>query len=188
MNSKLLNLGLGISKLATFLLLFFAFVQLAATIHWHFSRETYEQIELTNGFKADYGIGNVKIHVQELDDRKDRVIVSELTQTTMYWLLIRGLFFTVTTWFIIRHFMQIIRSIADLKTFYDSNVNSLRSIGKLALITSFVSAVNFGNIGNGWDVHFTIPWTPIFTALIAYIMAEVFSEGKMLQEDKNMIV
>lgn len=184
----MLKFTLIIVHILMFITLMFAAVIVVGVMFWHISPEYYNQIELTRGFKAGYGIGGLKIHIEEPGTRLDKIFLSDLSTGAFYWLCFRGFFFITMNVLILLKIIGILHSIKSIKTFYDSNISNLKSIGVIAAIAAVMSTFNIGYVEGDWHVHFTVPWEILLVSFIAFVLAEVFAEGKQLLEDKNLIV
>lgn len=176
-NNKILGFAYMITRLALVITIIMGVITVLAFVYWHVSPESYGKVELINGFKAGYGISDFKIHLKEPDSYSGRILVSNLNVGSLYWLFFRAVFFITINALVLIKIGGIILSIKTVNIFYDINISNLNSIGKYTAVAALVSVFNF-----------TIPWAIILTSLISFILAEVFKEGKLLLEDKNMIV
>ncbi|PHR46191.1 MAG: hypothetical protein COA32_11580 [Fluviicola sp.] len=183
-----LKTSLILTKVVLIITIAIALVLITGIIYWHISPNSYDLVELTHQFKAEYGIGDIQVHLNAPSTRVDKVFISELNAGTMYWLFFRAMFFIGINLLILLKIVGILRSIRTIRTFYDTNIRNLKSIGFYAAIAAVMSSFNFGLWRSEWQVNFTIPWAVIMVSVIAFVLAEVFTEGKQLLEDKNMII
>ncbi len=187
MRNRILRLGKIFTRIILITVLVMASGFLIVVIHWHFSPESYSSVKLNNGFKAGFGVGGFEWNTTELSEDPTGLFLNQLKPLMMYWLFFRAMVFSVILVLVFKKLISILNSIESLSTFYDSNISGFRSIGKYMAVASVFSFFNISHIDD-WNIHFVIPWVPLIICLWAYILAEVFSEGKTLLEDKNLIV
>ncbi|MEL6358068.1 MAG: hypothetical protein AAFQ37_14180, partial [Bacteroidota bacterium] len=64
----------------------------------------------------------------------------------------------------------------------------LRFIGRLGLLIVIISAFNFYAGAGEVQFHFTIPFLPLLFSVGSFVLAQIFTQGKALVEDKNLII
>lgn len=114
--------------------------------------------------------------------------LDQMTTTSLYLTYARYSGLLIFLFLSIREFNKAIKSVQNLKTFKNDNVKSFRRIGQYVIFYFLLSSVysyQFKEVGfSGFEVSFT----PLIIALLAYIMAEIFKEGQLLLEDKELTI
>ncbi len=157
-------------------------------IHWHSSPETYRALEVTDAFKAGYGINDLQWKSGKSEPDENALYLSTLSAPMVYWLYLRTLIFFFITLRIIRETDHILRSIASLKTFYDQNQHHFRKIARSAFIAFPLSCFNFSYLYGNFQLDLKLVFAPLLLSIGSLVLAEIFSEGKELSEDQRMIV
>lgn len=157
-------------------------------IHWHISPESYSALEVTDAFKAGYGINDLQWRLGQSEPDRNTLYLSTLPSPMVYWLYLRALLCFFITLRIIRETDHILRSIASLKTFYDQNQHHFRKIARWAFIAFLLSCFNFSYLDSNFQLDLKLVFTPLLLSIGSLVMAEIFSEGKELSEDQRMIV
>ena len=186
--SRILKMAIVFNQIMIAFIILMVVCLVAAVIHWYLDPKSYSLVELTQGFNAGYGIGGFKIHRIEPAQDTGKVLLNQVSSITIILLALRGVLFAVLTILIFRSITRILKSIRSVKTFYDANIANLKYTGRCMLLISILSFFNLGEWQDTWQINFSLPLGPILLTLFAYVLAEVFTEGKHLLEDKNMIV
>lgn len=170
--------------LVIYILFFATFICLA--IYWHFNPEAFKRIEISSGFNAVFGIPEIRmLHTEK---NADDIILSEISSPMLYWLVIRNSIFFLLGLMIIFKISKIINSVLSLNTFYNDNIHHFRKMGRLFLIMALFIFFNFYYQDKVLILRFSIPFTSLMLAMSCFVLAEIFSEGKLLSEDKKLIV
>lgn len=191
--NKLLNIAIIICK-SIRIFYFLIFILLTGFfIHFQISPETYKEANFNYKNSSNFVIiksTSWKAHDANgvvLEDKKvfrlDKISKSSLYINYMKLGAVLLFIFLST-----KEFQKIMESVKNLKTFHTNNAASFRKIGKylfvIFLLISFVN-VQFQQGGKS-GIH--IQLTPLILMLIAFIMAEIFKEGNLLQEDKDLTI
>jgi len=186
--NRIIKLAMTICKIILVFHFLFGAIVLLVAIHWHFSPSSYESVEITRTLQAHYGLKGIKLHFGQAPLNESAVYLSELNHLMVYWLVLRAFFFIGLNILIIRSVIKILRSIQNLNTFYNGNIIYLKNIAKYGFFAAVFSCFNISYVKSEFDLHLSIPFVPLILVSLALVLAEVFREGKILVEDKNLII
>jgi hypothetical protein len=186
--NNILTSALILSNIILVILSFMILGITAVAVYWHFSPGLFNTVDITDTFRAGYGFGNIRLNVVESGDPGSGIMLSELNHFMIYWLFTIALFFQVLTILIILKVKSIHRSIRNINSFYTNNLKSFRTLVTYGFIALPFSVFNLIYLEGQLNFRFTIPFGTLILILSSQVLAEVFSEGKNLLEDKNMIV
>ncbi len=88
--------------------------------------------------------------------------------------------------------LQVLRSVRSFKAFIEDNAKRFRSISAMILGLFLINMIEFQSyLGEGKGLSevswsFEMPYLIFFIS--AYVLAEIFKEGKRLAEEQNLIV
>lgn len=85
-------------------------------------------------------------------------------------------------------FQRVIKSVKNLCSFQNENYKAFKRIGIYAFIYFLISSSYSYEFGQISYSGFTISLTPLIIMLFAFIMAEIFKEGNLLLEDKELTI
>lgn len=114
--------------------------------------------------------------------------LNQMTTSSLYINYLRYSGLLIVLFLSTREFKNIIKSVQHLKTFRDYNVQSCRKIGKLVFIYFILSSFYSYQFNEVSYSGFSMSFTPLIIALLAFIMAEIFKEGNVLLEDKELTI
>lgn len=186
--NKVISSARVLSKIVRWLCYLFFGLFTIIVIHWHIAPDNYNQLEVTDGFKAGYGVNAFQWKPSTVMTENLALRMSELPAVMVYWLYLRAVIFFTITLFIIREADYILKSVASLKTFYDQNEEHFRKIARWAFIGFILSCFNFSYLNQGFQLDFRLVFAPLLLSIGSLVLAEIFSEGKELSEDQRMIV
>lgn len=186
--NKTVSIALVICYIILGLSILLVAIWLIVVVHWHYSPDAYQRVDVTQTLKAGYGLGDIKLYLKKPPLNEAAIYLNQLDASMLYWLTIRTFIFLGINVMIIRSIIKILQSIQDLKTFYDGNITYLKAIAKYGFLATLLSFFNISYFQSEFDFHFTIPFAPLILASLALVLAEVFKEGKLLLEDKNLII
>lgn len=186
--NKIISAAILLSRIFILLcaVLFLTFT--ITTIYWHFNADAFANVEVTNSFKAGFGVNDIRVYPVNTPKPADGIFLSELNYGMIYWLYLRGAFFFTLTVLILRKIILILRSINTLQTFYQDNIKHFQAIAQYAFLAFLLSCFNFSYLNGNSEISFKFAFTPLAFALGALVLAEVFKEGKQLLEDQNLII
>lgn len=114
--------------------------------------------------------------------------LDQMSTTTLYLTYMKYCCVLALLFLAIKEFQKIIKSVQNLTTFQNENFKSFRRIGQYGfvyfLVTSFYS-YDFNHVRSS---GFIISLTPLIVMLFAFIMAEIFKEGSLLREEKELTI
>lgn len=153
--------------------------------------------ELTENYVLEVSSSAELFNISKCDDCTDSglsVHVNRLGLGMLFWIFIKmtaalGLMFMITG-----EVISILKNFKNLGTFYEGNIRSFRRIGIWALLLAGLYAFRYLTYSSedGTVVFdrlmLNIPFDLIALSLGGFVLAEVFKEGKLLQEDKESIL
>lgn len=150
-------------------------------------------VQIDRDFYADKPIiiENTKIHFDFSEHNipnNSRLTLDMMSTKFLYISFFRMACPLLLLFLSIREFERVIRSVRNLSTFRNANVKSFRRIGMYALIYFFIDGFTFYGYGGLISTSFSPTLTPLMMALFAFIMAEIFKEGSLLIEDKELTI
>ncbi|MEM7297475.1 MAG: DUF2975 domain-containing protein [Bacteroidota bacterium] len=104
------------------------------------------------------------------------------------WILVRGVLLFGVTVLIFLQIIQVLKSLKEKLTFYETNISGLNRLALYGIFISFLSSVNFLVSESQFNVYTSIPFGPLAFTFGCKVLAEIFEEGKRLREDNNSIV
>jgi len=191
--NKLLNAAIYICKFIKliYILSFIAFT--CIFIHFQIDRDYYIenniQLSLTStqsseiNFKHSdkWGDGIKK-------DNKEVYALDKMTTKSIYMIYLKLICVIVIMFLITKEFQNIIQSVKYSDTFKKGNIKSFSRIGKYTLLYFFLTSYSVIEFQEGKNTETHISFVPLFIALIAFIMAEIFKEGNVLMEESELTV
>lgn len=148
--------------------------------------EAFPNLAIHQLFEAGYGLGEVKW----CSDCKGEYPLrfSDLDRPMKLWLLLRGMIFFSLATLITLELKKVLVSIRDTAAFYRANYRSFSNIGNYGFLISFFSAFNFFVQGEYSQFNLSIPFLELGFSLGSWVLADIFWEGKLLQEDNQSII
>ncbi|WP_035479288.1 DUF2975 domain-containing protein [Gelidibacter mesophilus] len=114
--------------------------------------------------------------------------LDQMSTVTLYLTYIKYAGILAFLFFSIREFQKIIKSVKNLATFQNMNFKSFRRIGQYVFIYFLLSSFYSYEFGFNSYIGFIPSLTPLTVTLVAFIMAEIFKEGNLLMEDKELTI
>ncbi|MEO1053128.1 MAG: DUF2975 domain-containing protein [Bacteroidota bacterium] len=186
--NTVIKLAIGLSRCIMGVCIFAVVLSLTVTVHWHFSKGYYDHIEVSQTFKAGFGMGDVQVLLPHHVRHEGMIMLSDLNNYLFYWLLVRAMVFVALVFLIVRSILQVLHSMKSVRTFHEGNIKHFRRISLFSFIATLFSVFNFGLIRGELMIYLDLPFGPLLFALGAYVMAEVFKEGKLLLEDQQLMI
>lgn len=90
--------------------------------------------------------------------------------------------------------VRILHNFQNRQTFYQGNITSFRTMGKFALFLAVALAIKvvaYNNLETGYElsnIRVRLPLAEIAFALVCYVLADVFAQGKELKEENESIL
>ena len=186
--NKLLNIAVIVCK-SIRIFIIIAFIGLTTIfIHLQISPESYKKGNIE--FKVS-GLQISKSNRWKISNSGDDKEVYALNKITKTSLFINYLKFSAVLFFmflLITEFQKIMQSVKNLNTFQKNNVRSFRKIGKYLFIIFLLSSYFKLRFQQGGMTNFSLNFTPLMFMLIAFILAEIFKEGNLLQQENDLTI
>ena len=191
--NKLLNIAVVVCKTIQvfYVILFIALTTLF--IHVQFSPDSYKEVNYkykNSDFLKITKSSRWKMRLPgkpQLED-KDVYTLSKIKTSSLF---INYLKFSAVLFFMflsITEFQKIMQSVKNLNTFQKNNVRSFRKIGKYLFIIFLLSSYFKLRFQQGVMTNFSLNFTPLIFMLIAFILAEIFKEGNLLQQENDLTI
>ncbi|MCM8570950.1 DUF2975 domain-containing protein [Gramella jeungdoensis] len=88
----------------------------------------------------------------------------------------------------LNQFGKVLKSVKELETFHQTNVHAFRRIGYYCLFIAGLSLFSYWEFGDYTKSSVSVSMNVLFTALLAFILAEVFKEGNNLMEENQLTI
>jgi hypothetical protein len=115
-------------------------------------------------------------------------MLTGVNSLVIYVAALRIVLISTLLWMIFNQVKKIIRSIDNLSTFHLSNINSLDLIGKYLLGIAVLKLIRLGLSGDKLSFSLDVEVYPIATALLVFVIAEVFKEGNKLKQESDLTI
>ena len=181
--NRVISAAKDVSTILIFISIIIYLLFLIAIIHWHFDPSFYNNFNVTEYLEPPKGLKIIYFNIHEYE-----INLSNVSYGMVYWFAIK---FTIICFLyiaILRKGLKILNSIKSLNIFYSENVKNFRTIGKYALIIFSINSIYF-YIGNEYKSYgIVLSLEILLLSLASFIIAEIFAEGKLLQEEKEQII
>lgn len=150
-------------------------------------------VQIDGEFYKDKIISIEKKHIGyntsvSAESQDEGVTLDEMSTASLYVNYLKYSALLLLFFMAIKEFQNVIKSVQNRATFQNENFKSFRRIGQYTFIYFLVDSFytyEFNTIGHR---GFTISFTPLILMLVAFIMAEIFKEGSLLLEDKELTI
>ncbi len=88
----------------------------------------------------------------------------------------------------IREFHRIIRSVESFETFHKKSIDSFAKIGRYMFCYFILSGLVIISAREAHFRGYAIHFTPLILSVLAYMMAEVFRQGKQLLDENQLTI
>ncbi|TRO64458.1 DUF2975 domain-containing protein [Christiangramia sabulilitoris] len=156
--------------------------------HFQFERDSYADLKIeepTNNsiirFESESIAGKEPLDFQSLR-------LSDWKTGSLYFTFFKVTMIMTLTYLSLNQFEKVLKSVKDLKTFHQTNVNSLRRIGYYCLLITGLSIFNYWEFGVYAKSSISISLDVLLITLLAFILAEVFKEGNNLLEENQLTI
>ncbi|SDS33523.1 Protein of unknown function [Polaribacter sp. KT25b] len=191
--NKLLSIAVVLCKIIQVFYVFIFIVLTTLFIHVLFSPDSYKGVDYTY---KNSNLVNItkssrwKIRLpgkQQLED-KEVYALNKITKTSLFinYMKLSAVLFLL--FLSIKEFQKIMKSVKNLNTFQKNNVDSFRKIGKYLFIIFLLSSYFKIRFQQGGMTNFSMNFTPLIFMLIAFILAEIFKEGNLLQKENDLTI
>lgn len=181
-----ISLAYRLCQLSILLLILFALVFVGGIGFTLVQADAFPQLVINELFEAGYGLGGIKRCVSCTGEYY--LHFSDIQLSMKLWLLLRATLFFTLAFLIVLEMKKVLLSIRDSATFYRANYRSFSAIGNYGFLISFLSAFNFYVQGDQSHFNLSIPFLELGFSLGSWVLADIFWEGKLLQEDNQSII
>lgn len=171
--------------------LFLSLIFIAITflfINFQIDRTAYEDWNIKNPNKSSE-LQFIRGNSSTYESNSDKIYPLENWSTTsLYFTYLKTAGIIVLIILSIHQFEKVINSVKNLHTFQNLNVYSLRKIGLYCILIFGLNIFSYWDLGTNMAQTISFNTTPLFIALIAFILAEVFKEGNNFMEENQLTV
>jgi len=185
-NLKTLSLARVILKIFQFVYILSFAVFIGLLGYAMISSEFAKNIDISGTLEP--GLTSIDLLADPAIDRENTVQLQDLGRGMLLWILIRHSLLWVLGLMIILRIRRILETMQSVQTFYQRNINLLRTIGNICIIIAMISCFNIFPEDGVTKFALSIPFSPLLFGLAAFLMSEIFREGLRLAEDKDSIV
>jgi hypothetical protein len=165
---------------------------LTIVIHWHFDPDYYKSVLITvNNGSVNFLEGNTATsnQVPHLPGNAGKTVyLNNLHPFSIYFICLQILGTLVLGYLIVQELIRILRAVQKARPFIHANVTSFRRLGYLCLSIIVLNSLHFLRTDQTSFISFSINYTLLIFMLIAFILAEVFSEGQKLYEQEKLTI
>lgn len=193
--NNLLNIAIILSKLAqlgyiiTFLVLTFIF------IHFQIDNSSYKDTYLKEKIINDKSSFNLNLHKESKFTLTKKTLtdnevfsLKKIEPISLYIQYLKYTLIIFLSFFSFKEFEKIIKSVKKLQTFRKDNVKSFRKIGKYVALIFILTSYTYISFKNGYLSNINISFSFLGFIILPFIMAEIFKEGKKLQEENDLTI
>lgn len=155
--------------------------------YWTLSPETFANWTLCDKSESNGTFFNMYICFDGLEGEARSI--NELSSFYKFWMFFHLILTLSIYYLIIREVKAVLNSMKSLNTFYEGNIRHFKVLARLAFIGWMVSIFSFYESTNGHptlSLDFSIGM--LILAMAFSLLSQVFQEGKILLDDKTMIV
>ncbi|PCH75381.1 MAG: hypothetical protein COB98_09010 [Flavobacteriaceae bacterium] len=165
------------------------------TIYGKIDPSNAKKIEINFNGKYTHAIFNYSTSYK-INDPSTNTVLPDSEVFTFYKLTAFGLILLISQWTLmlliiflsLKEFRKLIKSVENISTFQQQNVQAFRTIGKYLIIYFFLSNYSYYGFEQGTQLSYHLDLTSLVIALFAYILAEIFKEGNKLAEENSLTV
>ena len=186
--SILLNIAIIICELIR-LLLVIVFIGLTTFfIHLQIDRSFYNTQDVSFNLKGyNYSVSK-KWKVNPKSEDKDVYVLGDIKTGSLYLNYLKYVAILIVLFLSFKEFQKVMSSVKEVKTFEQDSIRSFRKIGKYIFIYFLLTSYHSMSFELGGYSGKTISLTPLIFILLAFIMAEIFKEGKLLKEENDLTI
>ena len=186
---RLLNDAAIICKFFCLLVLIALAALALGFVYWHINPEYFSKYNLApNSYKPGFGFSYTPGWVNLNPTEKDPFVLSKLTHSGLYFIYFQISATLILTFLSLKEGLNIVSSVKLMETFRSKNIVSFQKIARyqffIFILSSFI-------VVSAKDAHyhsFHIAFMPLGYMVIAYVLAEIFKEGKDLHEENQLTV
>ena len=156
-------------------------------IHFQLDRNTYKEWN----FEKPKNDSTILIITESFVGEKpneEKVNLIDWNIESLYFNYLKFTAILILLFLSINQFITVLKSVRELETFHQTNVEAFKKIGKYFIIIGALSIFDYWEFNNYAVSSFSISLNIFFIALIAFILAEVFKEGNNLLEENQLTI
>ncbi len=155
--------------------------------YWTLSPETFANWTLCDKSDSSGTFFNMYICVDAYEGEGKSI--NDIPSFWKFWMFFQLIMTLGIYYLIMREIKVILSSMKSLNTFYEGNIRHFKVLARLAFIGWIVSLISFHESANG---HITLLFEfsigMLILAMAFSLLSRIFEEGKLLLDDKRMIV
>ena len=191
--NTLLNIAIYVSRLLKILLIIAALGLTSLFVYAQIDKETFVDRELIlSECPSPVSISFIEYKDWYTTDGGKRDLqpytFGKLKTVSLYLNYFKLLIVIALVFLIIRAFERIMLSVKALSTFSNNNVQLFRKIGVYVVFISILISYTVLRFENGIQSKAYMSIFPVIFALLAFIMAEIFKEGKSLRDENDLTI
>ena len=188
--NSLLNIAISISRLLNVLLvigtigltILFIYVQIDNEA-WANQEIKFNKTRNFIDFSSTESVSSIGIK-----ENTSPYTIGKLKTLSLYLNYIKVLIIMVLIFLSIRAFEKIMLSVKTSETFSRNNAKLFRDIGKYVIFITILTSYSVFRFDDVIKTQFSISLIPLFYALLAFIMAEIFKEGSALKQENELTI
>jgi hypothetical protein len=191
--NALLNIAIIICKFFRLIYIVIFLMLTGLFVHSQINPSSYMNLDLNNKINEyDFSMNSYttdKIIVNGVTPEDSEVFTfDKLKYSSLFFNFIKVTLVLFCSFLCLKEFQNIIESVKEIKTFQIRNVSSFRRIGKYLLVIFILMSYSSFTFQQGAISSFHISFTLLILPLLAYIMAEIFKEGKKLSDENKLTI
>lgn len=132
--------------------------------------------------------GFYSLYWQEASAVNDGLALSDLSLGMASWVFVKTTLACVLFYLVFKRALRVVKSIESLDTFKNENVRHFRAVGGLFLWLALLDCFQLLILRGSFTLQFSVPFDFLLTALISFLLAEIFKEGNRLMEENQLTV
>lgn len=158
-------------------------------IYWHINPEYFSKVDLAPDLnKLGYGFSYTPGWHNFNPVDKHPFMLSKLTHPGLYLLYFQIAASLFLIFLSLKEMLNVVRLVKLAETFKTGNIVSFRKIARYQFFIFILSGFVFVSANHAHYHSFRINFSPLLYMIIAYVLAEVFSQGKDLKEKNQPTV
>lgn len=191
--NTLLNIAIIICKFFRLIYIVIFLMLTGLFVHSQISPSSYKNLDFNSKINEyDFSMNSYstdKIIVNGVTPEDSEVFTfDKLKYSSLYFNFIKFALVLFCSFLCLKEFQNVIESVKEIKTFQKRNVSSFRRIGKYLLVIFILMSYSSFTFQQGGISSFHISFTLLILSLLAYIMAEIFKEGRKLSEENKLTI
>jgi hypothetical protein len=192
-----------VSKLAEIIFYLVLVISIIFLIHWNLDKEYYKGVEvvlndgsimlLEGRSMTDLINSNVKningsLKNGNLTAPEKNFYITDLNALSFYLTYIQLVLSSILSILIIKEIRKVLKSVKEFETFRNSNIKSFQRLGYYCLAFAALNCVRILATNERRSISFNPGITILSFMISAFILAEIFKEGKRLAEIDQLTI